>query len=130
VSENQTQTTGPNGQTPQLGAPMPAKRTFKPLKECTNLEEAFASSEFLERIKASAPQHVQPQRLLRTFVTAVSKAPLLAKADLRSFVGACLTLSQVGLEPNTPYSRGRTSGLRLRAREPARRTSVRSHAIR
>lgn len=84
------------------GAPAVHRSTFKPLKECETLEEAFKTKEFMDRIQASVPQHVQPQRMLRTFVTAVSKAPLLAKASLRSFVGACLTLSQVGLEPNTP----------------------------
>jgi recombination protein RecT len=85
-----------------LAAPLPAKHSFKPLKECKTLEEAFATHEFMERIQASTPQHVQPGRMLRTFVSAVSKTPLLAQVSLRSFLGACLTCSQVGLEPNTP----------------------------
>lgn len=83
-------------------APLPSKHSFKPLKACTTLEEAFQTHEFMERIQASVPQHVQPGRMLRTFVSAVSKTPLLAQANLRTFLGACLTCSQVGLEPNTP----------------------------
>jgi recombination protein RecT len=83
--------------TPALSA-----HTFKKLNDCRSLEEAFQTKEFLDRIAASVPQHMQPNRMLRTFVSAVQKAPLLAKADLKSFVGACLTCSQVGLEPNTP----------------------------
>lgn len=85
-----------------LAAPMPSKHSFKPLKQCRTLEEAFQTHEFMERIQASVPQHVQPGRMLRTFISAVSKTPLLAQADLRTYLGACLTCSQVGLEPNTP----------------------------
>ncbi len=86
----------------QLSAPPPSKFLHKPLKECQTLEEAFQTLEFRERIEASVPRHVQPGRMLRTFVSAVSKTPKLAQASLRSFIGACLTASQVGLEPNTP----------------------------
>lgn len=85
-----------------LAAPAVSKASFKPLKECNSLEEAFQTRDFMDRIQASVPQHVQPNRMLRTFVTAVSRTPLLAACSVRSFVGACLTLSQVGLEPNTP----------------------------
>jgi recombination protein RecT len=79
-----------------------SKFSTKPLKECATLEEAFQTSEFMERIESSVPQHVQPNRMLRTFITAANRSPLLYQASVRSFVGACLTLSQVGLEPNTP----------------------------
>jgi recombination protein RecT len=90
----------PAGQS--LAAPAPTKHSLVPLKECKTLDQAFASAEFMERIQASAPRHVSPNRMLRTFVSAVSKTPLLAQVSLRSFLGACLTCSQVGLEPNTP----------------------------
>lgn len=87
-----------------VGSASPAisRASFKPLKECATLEEAFETREFRDRIEGSVPQHVQPQRMLRTFITAANRTPLLYQASVRSFVGACLTLSQVGLEPNTP----------------------------
>jgi recombination protein RecT len=87
---------------PAPSAPAISRASFKPLKECATLEEAFETREFRDRIEGSVPQHVQPQRMLRTFITAANKTPLLYQASVRSFVGACLTLSQVGLEPNTP----------------------------
>jgi recombination protein RecT len=80
----------------------PTRAEFKTLKECRNLGEAFACGELMERIKASAPSHVKPQRLLRTFVQATSKTPLLLQCNMRSVLGAMLTCSEVGLEPNTP----------------------------
>jgi len=93
------------GQQP-LSSPLPAKHTFKPLRQCRTLEEAFSTSEFRERIEASVPQHVQPNRMLRCFVQAAARTPKLYETSVRSFVGACLTLSQVGLEPNTPLGHG------------------------
>jgi recombination protein RecT len=80
----------------------PSRAEFKTLKDCRNLGEAFQSAELMERIKASAPSHVKPQRMLRTFVQATSKAPLLLQCSMRSVLGAMLTCSEVGLEPNTP----------------------------
>jgi recombination protein RecT len=90
-------TTSASGQAPAL-----ARLSRIPLKQCTNLEQAFGSFELRERIEQAIPKHMSPDRMLRTFVMAVQKAPLLAKADLRTFIGACLTLTAVGLEPNGP----------------------------
>jgi recombination protein RecT len=102
-----------------LASPLPSKHTFKPLKECRTLEEAFNTHEFMERIQASVPQHVQPGRMLRTFVSAVSKTPLLAQVSIRSFLGACLTCSQVGLEPNTPLGHIWLLPFKTKTRNPA-----------
>lgn len=102
-----------------LAAPAPAKHSFKPLRECTSLGEAFETLEFRERIEASVPQHVQPGRMLRTFVTAAQRTPLLAKASLRSFIGACLSLSQVGLEPNTPLGHAYLIPFKRTVKNPA-----------
>lgn len=102
-------------------ANLPAKTSFKPLKQCATLAEAFRTQEFFERIQASVPQHVQPNRMLRLFEQSVTKAPLLAEATVRSFVGACLTLSQVGLEPNTPLGHGYLIPFKTKAWNPATR---------
>lgn len=83
-------------------ATMPTRAVTKPLRECGTLAEAFDNSEFMQRIRQSVPKHISPDRMLRTFVSAVGKTPLLLQCDMRSVIGAMLTCSQVGLEPNTP----------------------------
>lgn len=80
----------------------PTRAEFRTLKDCKSLGDAFQCAEFMERIKASAPSHIKPARMLRTFVQATSKAPLLLQCTMRSVLGAMLTCSEVGLEPNTP----------------------------
>ena len=80
----------------------PTRAEFKSLKECRTLGEAFQSPEFMDRIKQSAPAHVKPARMLRTFIQAASRAPLLLQCNMRSVLGAMLTCTEVGLEPNTP----------------------------
>lgn len=102
-------------------ANLPAKTSFKALKQCATLAEAFRTQEFFERIQASVPQHVQPNRMLRLFEQSVTKSPLLAEATVRSFVGACLTLSQVGLEPNTPLGHGYLIPFKTKVWNPATR---------
>lgn len=79
----------------------PTRAEFKTLRECKTLAEAFSCAEFLDRIKQSAPAHVKPQRMLRTFVQATSRTPKLLQCNMRSVLGAMLTCSEVGLEPNT-----------------------------
>lgn len=81
---------------------VPSRAEFKRLKDCVNLGDAFGSPEFMDRIKQSAPSHVKPQRMLRTFIQATNRQPLLLKCSMRSVLGAMLTCSEVGLEPNTP----------------------------
>lgn len=74
----------------------------KPLRECHTVGEALQSSEFLERVAESVPKHVNGERIFRVFSAAVGRQPLLAQADMRTFVGACLSFGQLGLEPNSP----------------------------
>ncbi len=83
-------------------APMPTRAVTRPLRDCKTLEDAFGSSEFMDRIRRSVPKHVNPERMLRTFIMATSKTPDLMKCNLRSVLGAMLTCSQLGFEPNTP----------------------------
>lgn len=82
--------------------PPPNRAALVPLREAKTIGAALQSAELLDRIKQSVPQHMSPTRMLRTFVQAVSHTPALAKADLRSLLGAMLSCSQLGLEPNTP----------------------------
>ena len=80
----------------------PRRADFVPLSKVTNLQELFNHPEFKSRIAQAAPKHMQPERLLRTFVTAVQKTPKLMQVNPLSMIGACITLAALGLEPNTP----------------------------
>ncbi|MFA9204882.1 MAG: recombinase RecT [Bacteroidia bacterium] len=82
--------------------PRPTAALMKPLNQCVSIGEALQSSELLDRIKQSTPRHMSPERLLRVFSLAVTNTPALAKANMRSLLGAMLSCSQLGLEPNTP----------------------------
>jgi recombination protein RecT len=85
-----------------LATPAANRLSTMPLKQVQTLDQLFGNAEFMQRVSDSLPRHMTPERMLRTMVSAVQRAPLLAKADLRTLVGAFLTCSQVGLEPNTP----------------------------
>lgn len=80
----------------------PTRSAFRSLRDCKNLGEAFQSAELLDKIKQSSPAHVKPERMLRTFIQATSRTPRLLQCNMRSVLGAMLTCSEVGLEPNTP----------------------------
>lgn len=85
-----------------MPAPMPRREIHKPLAKCGTLQEAFENKEFLERIQASVPAHVSAQTMLRACIQAVSRTPALLKVEMRDYLGACLTIAQLGLVPNTP----------------------------
>lgn len=48
------------------------------------------------------PSHISPERFVRIALTAVRQNPALGKCSPESFLGALMTCSQLGLEPNTP----------------------------
>lgn len=96
----------------------PSRERLKPLKECRTLAEAFRTDEFMERIRMSVPQHISPERMLRTFIQATSKTPDLVKCNLRSVMGGMLTLSQLGLEPNTPLGQAYLIPFKGKERSP------------
>jgi recombination protein RecT len=84
-----------------LTTPNLPRENYVPIKAARNLEELFLSSEFRERIMASVPTHITPDRMLSVCLRAHSGNPLLVKATPTSFAGACLTASNIGLEPNS-----------------------------
>jgi recombination protein RecT len=53
-------------------------------------------------ISKALPKHVDPERMLRVLLTALSSTPKLALCTKESFFGSILQASQLGLEPNTP----------------------------
>ena len=81
-------------------AQMPTRANSIALKDCKSLGDAFQSGEFKDRVKQGLPQHLNANAMLRTFVQAVTRTPLLMKVETRQAIGAFLTLSQLGLMPN------------------------------
>jgi recombination protein RecT len=80
----------------------PTRSSVRSLASCSNLQQAFAHPELRERIGASLPKHLNPDRMLRSFVQAANKNPDIYRCQWQSVVGVFLSLSQLGLEPNSP----------------------------
>lgn len=57
-------------------------------------------------IGRAVPDHLTPERMTRIAMTAVRANPKLADCHIGSFIGALLSLVQLGLEPNTPLGHG------------------------
>ena len=85
-------------------APALPREIFKPIKECRDLGELFQSADFRERIVASVPQYMTPDRMLSVVLRAHMSNPLLLKCTPQSFAGACLSATNTGLEPNSPLA--------------------------
>lgn len=56
-----------------------------------------------DAIAMAVPAHVNPDRMIRSVLTAVEQKPELMNCDPRSLFGAALTASQLGLEFNRPF---------------------------
>ncbi|WP_029310786.1 recombinase RecT [Acidiphilium angustum] len=82
----------------------PSRGSLKRLRDCTTLGEAFETTELRQIIAQGVPEHVTADRMLRSFVQAVNKQPDLRYCDWHQVIGACLSLSHIGLEPNTPLN--------------------------
>lgn len=93
--------TKPQAGAQPLSAPMPTREENKPLAKVQTLGELFRNAEFKERIAQSVPRHVSEERMLRTFAMAAQNEGM-RNVTLMSFIGACLTTSQLGLEVNNP----------------------------
>lgn len=53
-------------------------------------------------IDRALPKHMDPDRMARIAMTAVSNTPKLLECDQTSFLAALMQSSQLGVEPNTP----------------------------
>jgi recombination protein RecT len=80
---------------------LPSKASFKRLAECDTLGEAFQTKELRDLIAGAIPRHMEPDRMLRAFVQAAGKAPLIYKCDMRQAIGAMMSLTYLGLVPGT-----------------------------
>ncbi len=94
-----------NAATPKADAKptenLPTRSQFKRLRDCKTLKEAFQTDEIRELIAQAAPKFIDPQAMLRTWVQAAAKSPLIYEADMRQALGAFQSLAFLGLQPNT-----------------------------
>lgn len=65
----------------------------------TDLAHILTSPATLAQIKAALPKHMTAERMARVALTETRKTPALGKCDPRTFIGAVIQLSQLGLEP-------------------------------
>ena len=80
----------------------PTRQQFKDIGKVDSLKELFEHPGFRKRIAEAAGKTLDPDRLLRMFQYAVQKQPKLAKVNPLSLMGIFISLSWLGLEPNTP----------------------------
>lgn len=76
-------------------------KQHRPLREVKTIGEALRHPEVVSRFTTAIPKHLNPERMLRVMVLAVSKTPKLAECDIMGLLGAMLVLTSMGLEPNT-----------------------------
>lgn len=88
-------------QQPKKVEQLPSQGSFRKLSQCTTLAQAFETRELRDRIAAAVPKHLDPDTMLRTFIQASSKTPLIYKCDLRQSLGAFMSLTYLGLVPGT-----------------------------
>jgi recombination protein RecT len=86
----------------EVKAVAPLRADFMPLNKVENLSQLLDHPDFKNRINLAAAKNVTADRLIRTFALAVQKTPKLAKCSPMSFMGGCITVAWLGLEPNTP----------------------------
>lgn len=83
-------------------ATQPKRSHHAPLSKVTSIQEAFAHPDFKARIAEGLPRHMSGDRMLRVCTLSVQRQPKLMQCTPISLIGAFLTCSQLGLEPNTP----------------------------
>lgn len=79
----------------------PVASDYRPLGELT-VGELLEDPRVRQAMSDAAPQHLNPQRLLRVMAQALRKTPKLALCHPLSLLGAMITCASLGLEPNTP----------------------------
>lgn len=78
----------------------------------------FLSDERVKKgIAAVAGKYMNPDRMLRLCVNAVKKTPLLMQCDPQTVLGAMMTSTALGLEPNTPQQQAFLIPYKRRAKD-------------
>jgi recombination protein RecT len=65
-----------------------------------DLKSLLQGEDFKKAVALALPTHLKPDRFVRVAITAIMRAPLLAKCDQTSFFNSLMILSQFGLEPD------------------------------
>ena len=79
----------------------PATTKFVPLSQITKVKDLWENDQFKSIIARALPRHLTPDRMVSTFGIAVQKTPKLAQCSIPSLIGAFMSCSAMGLEPNT-----------------------------
>ena len=66
-----------------------------------NIRQLISSPAMQMQIKMAAPKHLTADRITRIFMTSIQRTPKLADCTPQSLLGAMLTCTQLGLEPDS-----------------------------
>lgn len=77
-----------------------AAQTKQVVAKPATLIELIASPGFKDQMAMVLPKHLTPDRMARIAITMMRKVPKLQKCTQESLLGALMTLSQFGLEPD------------------------------
>lgn len=69
-------------------------------KKPQSVKEWLKSDYMKEQVAMALPTHLTADRFLRTALTAMTRTPKLAQCTQESVIGAMMTLSELGLEPD------------------------------
>ncbi len=65
-----------------------------------SVRDLLARADVMEAIAKVAPKHLTPDRITRIAMTSIMRTPKLAECTPQSLLGALLTCTQLGLEPD------------------------------
>lgn len=82
---------------PTLAAPTPMAGKAKVIKK---VDDLFNNPDIIARLKDVMPKHLTPERMMRIMAQNLRTIPKLRDADPMSLLGAIMTCSYLGLEPN------------------------------
>lgn len=74
-------------------------------KKIATIREMLSRESFKDQIRMVAPKHLTPDRITRIAMTSIQRTPKLALCEPKSLLGALLTCSQLGLEPDSVSGR-------------------------
>lgn len=113
------------------------------LKKTGDIVAMINSKQMQAQIRAALPRHLTPERMIRVVTTALRKTPALLQCTQESLLGAIVTASQLGLEPDgvlghaylIPYGKTCTfipgyKGLIHLARQSGHVSTIQAHVVR
>lgn len=73
-----------------------------PIRQIGSVQELLYNQNAHTQLASVAAQHMKPERVMRLMANAIRENPKLAECEPLSFLGALMTCTGLGLEPNTP----------------------------